>query len=746
MTTQSSAATTPTESPMPYRQILVALDSSDHSNQAITEAVALATLSDAEVTATHVYAAKLHDVRFRQMEGGLPERYREEQVLEEQRDVHDDLITRGLSIITDSYLDQAERICKGQSVRFTRRSLEGKNYRELVNEANSGDYDLFVIGARGVGAIAGSRLGTVCERVVRRSAIDALVIKEPGRHLADGPLVVAVDGSPRSYGGLLTALSLASRWQVPVQVVAAFDPYFHYVAFNRIAGVLSEEASRVFRFKEQERLHEEIIDSGLAKIYEGHLSVAESIATEHGMEIEPVLLDGKPHDAIEKHLRKVRPSLLVVGKLGIHADPELDIGGNAENLLRNGECAVLLSQRQYQPRTDVVADVTTSWTQEAERRMEKAPSFVRNMARMAILRYAQERGHTVITEKIVEEATAQLMPRHAEQLMEEIVAGQERGQGAGGRGQDAGDLEVQWSEEALALLETVKDKSLGDNLRLRAEKKARQEGSPTVGATQVRAFIGDNGVGGNAPSPTPDPRPPIPDLHWHAAALARLMRVPEGFMRDASRERIEDYARERDISQITLEVAEQGLAMARKAMEEAVRERGVSGGAGETAPVPPEHATGTAGKDRCPFPHEGTSIAADSGKPQVTWSREAEARLRSIPSGFSRDMTRKAAETIAVRSSITEIGEAFLQQILDTFAAGSHAASETLAWDEDARERIARAPDMVRGMLIREIEAWARRNGMEQVSQAAVDAVKSEWQKKGVFHLDPSDPRNPEDP
>ncbi len=85
--------------------------------------------------------------------------------------------------------------------------------------------------------------------------------------------MVAVDGSSRSYGGLMMALSMARAWQVPVHVVSAFDPYYHYVAFNRIATVLSDEAGKVFRFKEQEQLHEDIIDAGLAKIYQGHLDV-----------------------------------------------------------------------------------------------------------------------------------------------------------------------------------------------------------------------------------------------------------------------------------------------------------------------------------------------------------------------------------------------------------------------------------------------------------------------------------------
>jgi hypothetical protein len=50
---------------------------------------------------------------------------------------------------------------------------------------------------------------------------------------------------------------------------------------------------------------------------------------------------------------------------------------------------------------------------------------------------------------------------------------------------------------------------------------------------------------------------------------------------------------------------------------------------------------------------------------------------------------------------------------------------------------------MVRGMLLQEIEGWARRSGMERVTEAAVDAVRAQWAERGIFHLDPDDPRNP---
>ena len=82
-----------------YRSILIAVDSSDHSNRATDDAIEIGSLYQSVITASHVYAAKMHDLRFKQMEGGLPEQFKEEDELERQRDIHDSLITRGLSIL-----------------------------------------------------------------------------------------------------------------------------------------------------------------------------------------------------------------------------------------------------------------------------------------------------------------------------------------------------------------------------------------------------------------------------------------------------------------------------------------------------------------------------------------------------------------------------------------------------------------------------------------------------------------------
>ena len=68
-------------------RVLVALDQSDYANQAMREITRLAASANGTVTGIHAYAAKLHDRRFKQMEGGLPEKYQRESEMEHQREV-----------------------------------------------------------------------------------------------------------------------------------------------------------------------------------------------------------------------------------------------------------------------------------------------------------------------------------------------------------------------------------------------------------------------------------------------------------------------------------------------------------------------------------------------------------------------------------------------------------------------------------------------------------------------------------
>src|SRR4029434_3462468 len=115
-----------------YQRIYVPVDNSDFSNRAVDAALSLGKAFGAKMTGCHVYAASLHDYRFKQMEYTLPDEYLEETELERQRKIHDSLITMGLKLISDSYLTPMATQCAEAGVAFEPRMIDGKHSTEIV--------------------------------------------------------------------------------------------------------------------------------------------------------------------------------------------------------------------------------------------------------------------------------------------------------------------------------------------------------------------------------------------------------------------------------------------------------------------------------------------------------------------------------------------------------------------------------------------------------------------------------------
>ena len=286
-------------------------------------------------------------------------------------------------------------------VKYKATSREGKNYAELVAEANEGSYDLVILGALGLGEVKASRVGSVCERVVRRVRTDVLVSRKGAA--TRGKIVVGVDGSAQGFGGLKAALELAAILDLEVEAISAFDPDYHYTAFHSIAGVLTEEAGKLFKFKEQEKLHEEIIDKGLAKIYQDHLDTAVEIAAKDGVTIETTLLSGKPYEQIINYVARTKPFMLVMGRIGVHAAPKLDIGSNTENCLREVGCHLLISNRTHTPVQKAPKDEEerTEWTDGAKKILERIPPFARGVVKNMLEEKARAQGLNTITEEFM---------------------------------------------------------------------------------------------------------------------------------------------------------------------------------------------------------------------------------------------------------------------------------------------------------------------------------------------------------
>jgi nucleotide-binding universal stress UspA family protein/Zn finger protein HypA/HybF involved in hydrogenase expression len=674
-----------------YQRIYVPVDNSEHSDRAVDCGIDLARAFGSRLTGSHVYAASMHDYRFRQMEYTLPEEYLDEVELERQRKIHDSLITMGLKLISDSYLDPMARKCRESGLEFEPRMMDGKHHVELLRDIAAADYDLVVIGALGVGRVRDSVIGSVCERVARQCDRDVWVVKRvPGSDPADAPapardtILVGIDGSPQSFGALMAAIGLAKAFGKKVEAIAIYDPYLHYKVFNGIVNVLTEQAAKVFRFEEQNQLHEEIIDTGLAQIYQSHLDVAVKMAADEGVELTRTLLDGKAYQKILDHVRKTQPWLLVLGRIGVHSSPdEKGLGSNTENLLRLADCDILLTTRAVMPSLDLKAEESIRWTPEAESRMTRVPAQVRGVARTGILRLAMEKGHSVITNAVIDEAMDRFMPKQtqdATQALAEAVA-LERARtrpvamckGCGVTAMEAAPVrctvcggqefevvtsemiekiarvegglteevtydgrKLRWSEEAKKALWSMKDAYTRRRTKARVEKGARlrkldvitldfaktvieeETGRPLDLKTGAAAYAADNAANAAnaasgepaAPAPAADERrlvardanknPLLSSYTWTPEAIERVFRVPAGFMRNQTQQRIETVAAERGVTGVDLAIVEEGIEFGKKMMAEMI--------AGYQKPAPagaspkPESAAGATTKAPGPPP------------------------------------------------------------------------------------------------------------------------------------------------
>jgi nucleotide-binding universal stress UspA family protein len=460
-----------------YREMLVPVDNSPHSDWAVGRAIELAAAHgvNGRVTGSHVYAARLHDIRFRQLETGLPAKFQTPEEIKRQRKVHDKLIEKGLQLISDSFLDQVEKRCSAKGVTLRRQLLEGINYEELIKEVNRGagqlpsligfdpniashydggdkvrsdvrlgqdgriveedearadkvagssgrSYDLVIIGAHGIGRQPYSQLGGVVARVARGVEKDLLVVRDE-KALAGGTIMVCVDGSSYSYKAMRVGLELARQFKAKLYVCSAFDVEYHHAVFGNIKDVLSERASKVFKFEEQEELHNNIIDKGLLKLAQANLKRAQVMAQEFAdVELVTQILIGKPFQVVLQWAEEIQPSLLILGRHGGHRITGTDIGSQADNLLRLAPCSVLVTGTvgiapEDIPWIEEDGQAGLPWAPDAEVRILRVPPFAQGIARRAVEEYVVEQGGDTVTTRSLDDAIRKLLPTHMQLIM-----------------------------------------------------------------------------------------------------------------------------------------------------------------------------------------------------------------------------------------------------------------------------------------------------------------------------------------
>ena len=396
-----------------YNNILISIDNSNHSREAGNIGVQLAMENNAKITGLHVYSGQFHRKRFKILEEYLPEKYKKEDILDYQRKIHSVLIKRGLEIISLEYMKELNEICQKNDIYYGEKIIDGKTSDVIINQSNS--LDLVIMGAQGMGVQKEIKfLGSNTKRVLQKTETDLLVARKTCDFKT---IAVGIDGSDYSNIALERSIELAKKFGSSLILLSCFDPNLHPTVFKSLTSVLSNEAGKVFKFEEQQDLHNKVIDFSLEDLYKGYLNQAKIKADKYGLQVNSILLKGKPYYAICNYLQKNDTDLLVIGRHGLHQGTYDLVGSNTERIVENVSTNVLVVSKNSKKNIAInleshKVDVSENegelyWNDDSKKRLNNIPSFARPMAVLSIERYARENGISIITPDVMKKARGQ---------------------------------------------------------------------------------------------------------------------------------------------------------------------------------------------------------------------------------------------------------------------------------------------------------------------------------------------------
>lgn len=346
------------------KKIILCYDNSDPSIIATEASINIAETFDSEVVGVHGYNASMHEGAFRIMEPTLPEKYQKEEILARQRDVHNKLINVGMEKISLSYLRPLRDKFEGTSVNFRESVREGKNFKAVKEIIEDEKGDLVIMGSHGFNSNGNGFIGSVCLRVLRLVDTNFLIVKER-LNFNSSRYVVCLDGSSSAIAALRAARSFAERFNAELHLIYVFDSSLHKDLFGRLKESVINKEGFSFNSKEQEKIHDEFIDKGLARVGRMILDRAEndvfadckesramSIAEGFGLvnaSTTPIIkkvLEGHIYKRICDYASEVDADLIFLGRTGRHYTEGIDIGSVTENVLRFAPCSVFIAQSE----------------------------------------------------------------------------------------------------------------------------------------------------------------------------------------------------------------------------------------------------------------------------------------------------------------------------------------------------------------------------------------------------------------
>ncbi len=154
-----------------FEKILVPLDGSDHSVRALEKAVQIAKKFSGKVTLIHAYSVSMQPII-------LPEpTMLSSPTIPILTAAEISRVVEAARATGERILKDGEARAKAEGVVVEALIVEGHAVQEIVRTAKEGNFDLIVMGARGVSHIRGLLLGSVSDGVIHHALCPVLVVK-----------------------------------------------------------------------------------------------------------------------------------------------------------------------------------------------------------------------------------------------------------------------------------------------------------------------------------------------------------------------------------------------------------------------------------------------------------------------------------------------------------------------------------------------------------------------------------------
>jgi nucleotide-binding universal stress UspA family protein len=278
-----------------YRKILVAVDSSESSRNALRQAFKLANEEKCWITVTSVVPP---------YEGEI-----------ETLGVKD--IKAALRKPCDDALGEVEKIAKSERMLVKTVCEEGEVYERIVDLADAENCDVIVMGRRGMSRIKRALIGSVTARVIGHTQRDVLVVPN-GTTVGWKTIVLATDGSKYSAAAAERAIAFAKSYGGELKVLSVVEVPTEFYA----------EAPQA-------------VDD-LVKKAKGFVADIKKQAEASGVPAETFVMESEAYLAVNNLAEEQKANMIVLGSHGRTGLRRLLMGSVTEAVIGHASCPVLV--------------------------------------------------------------------------------------------------------------------------------------------------------------------------------------------------------------------------------------------------------------------------------------------------------------------------------------------------------------------------------------------------------------------